>query len=160
MNIAGIKYNDIADGLGVRTTIFVSGCRQHCVGCQNPEAWDFSYGEPFTEELQKKIIDSLRPSWIQGLTVCGGEPTEERNEEELIPFLRRVKEELPNKDIWLYSGYTWEMLQGEEILKLVDVLVDGPFLMEQKDPGLAFRGSRNQRIIHLKGGKPDEKSNL
>ena len=157
MNYAGIKKVDIANGPGVRVSLFVSGCRNHCRGCFNPETWDFSYGEPFTKETEDEIIKALRPSWIQGLSIRGGEPTEEENEAALIPFLKRVREELPDKDIWLYSGYTWEMLQNEEILKLVDVLVDGPFLLEQKDAGLAFRGSRNQRIIHLREGKPDGK---
>lgn len=157
MNYAGIKKVDIANGPGVRVSLFVSGCRNHCRGCFNPETWDFSYGEPFTKETEDEIIKALRPSWIQGLSILGGEPTEEENEAVLIPFLKRVREELPDKDIWLYSGYTWEMLQNEEILKLVDVLVDGPFLLEQKDAGLAFRGSRNQRIIHLREGKPDGK---
>jgi len=157
MNYAGIKKVDIANGPGVRVSLFVSGCRNHCRGCFNPETWDFSYGEPFTKETEDEIIKALRPSWIQGLSILGGEPTEEENEAALIPFLKRVREELPDKDIWLYSGYTWEMLQNEEILKLVDVLVDGPFLLEQKDAGLAFRGSRNQRIIHLREGKPDGK---
>ena len=157
MNYAGIKKVDIANGPGVRVSLFVSGCRNHCRGCFNPETWDFSYGEPFTKETEDEIIKARRPSWIQGLSILGGEPTEEENEAALIPFLKRVREELPDKDIWLYSGYTWEMLQNEEILKLVDVLVDGPFLLEQKDAGLAFRGSRNQRIIHLREGKPDGK---
>ena len=150
MNYAGIKKVDIANGPGVRVSLFVSGCRNHCKGCFNPETWDFSYGKPFTRETEDEIIEALRPSWIQGLSILGGEPTEKENAAALIPFLKRVREELPEKDIWLYSGYTYEMLQGEEILTLVDVLVDGPFLLEQKDAGLAFRGSRNQRIIDLK----------
>ena len=150
MNYAGIKKVDIANGPGVRVSLFVSGCRNHCKGCFNPETWDFSYGKPFTRETEDEIIEALRPSWIQGLSILGGEPTEEENEAVLIPFLKRVHEELPEKDIWLYSGYTYEMLQGKEILTLVDVLVDGPFLLEQKDAGLDFRGSRNQRIIDLR----------
>jgi anaerobic ribonucleoside-triphosphate reductase activating protein len=157
MNYAGIKKVDIANGPGVRVSLFVSGCRNHCRGCFNPETWDFDYGEPFSRKTEDEIITALRPSWIQGLSILGGEPTEEENEAVLIPFLKRVREELPDKDIWLYSGYTWEMLQNEEILTLVDVLVDGPFLLEQKDAGLAFRGSRNQRIIHLREGKSDGK---
>ena len=151
MNVARIKYNDIADGLGVRTTVFVSGCRRHCPGCQNPETWDFDYGERFNWQVEQMLIDSLRPSWIQGLTICGGEPFEAENEAVLIPFLQRVRREIPGKDIWIYSGYTLEELQGSELLRHVDVLVDGPFMAEQKDAGLAFRGSRNQRIIRLKG---------
>lgn len=150
MNYAGIKKVDIANGPGVRVSLFVSGCRNHCKGCFNPETWDFSYGKLFTRETEDEIIEALRPSWIQGLSILGGEPTEEKNAAVLIPFLKRVREKLPEKDIWLYSGYTYEMLQGEEILTLVDVLVDGPFLLEQKDAGLAFRGSRNQRIIDLR----------
>ena len=154
MNIAGVKYNDIADGLGVRTTVFVSGCRRHCPGCQNPETWDFEYGERFNWQVEQSIIDSLKPYWIQGLTICGGEPFEPENEAALIPFLQRVKTEFPGKDIWIYTGYTLEELQGRELLRYTDVLVDGPFLEDQKDAGLAFRGSRNQRIIHLQGGEP------
>lgn len=154
MNYCGLKKTDIANGEGVRVSLFVSGCRNHCVGCHNPEAWNFSYGQPFTKETEDEIIEALRPSWIQGLSVLGGEPTEEENEKVLIPFLKRVRSELPDKDIWLFSGYTYEMLQAEEILQYVDVLVDGPFLFEQRDVSLAFRGSRNQRIIRLKGGKP------
>ncbi len=153
MNYAGIKKVDIANGPGVRVSLFVSGCRNHCRGCFNPETWDFNYGKPFTKETEDEIIQALRPSWIQGLSILGGEPTEIENEKVLIPFLERVRKELPEKDIWLYSGYTWEMLKPEKILRLVDVLVDGPFLLEKKDPGLAFRGSRNQRIIHLKTGE-------
>ncbi|MBO6268757.1 MAG: anaerobic ribonucleoside-triphosphate reductase activating protein [Clostridium sp.] len=154
MNYGTIKKVDVANGPGVRVSLFVSGCRNHCIGCFNPETWDFDYGKPFTRETEEEIIEALRPSWIQGLSILGGEPTEEENEKVLIPFLKRVRAELPEKDIWLYSGYTWEMLQGEEILQLVDVLVDGPFLQEQKDAGLAFRGSRNQRIIRLEKGRP------
>ena len=150
MNYAGIKKVDIANGPGVRVSLFVSGCRNHCKGCFNPETWDFAYGQPFTRETEDEIIEALRPSWIQGLSILGGEPTEEENAAVLIPFLKRVRAELPEKDIWLYSGYTYELLQGEEILTLVDVLVDGPFLLEQKDAGLAFRGSQNQRIIDLR----------
>ena len=152
MNYCGLNKNDIANGEGVRVSLFVSGCRNHCKGCHNPEAWDFSYGQPFTKETEDEIIEALRPSWIQGLSVLGGEPCEEENERVLIPFLKRVKRECPNSDTWLFSGYTYEMLQGEEILRYVDVLVDGPFLPEQKDILLQFRGSRNQRIIRLRNG--------
>lgn len=156
MNYGTIKKTDVANGLGVRISLFVSGCRNHCEGCFNPETWDFNYGQPFTKESEDEIMEALRPSWIQGLSILGGEPTEPENEADLIPFLERVRRELPDKDIWLYSGHTYEQLRGERILELVDVLVDGPFLLEQKDAGLAFRGSRNQRIIHLKGGVADE----
>ncbi len=152
MNYCGLKKTDIANGDGVRVSLFVSGCRNHCIGCHNPEAWDFSYGQPFTAETEKEIIGALRPSWIQGISILGGEPCEEENECVLIPFLKRVRAELPEKDVWLFSGYTYEMLQTEEILQYVDVLVDGPFLSEQRDVSLDFRGSRNQRIIRLKNG--------
>jgi len=150
MNYAEIKKVDIANGPGVRVSLFVSGCRNHCKGCFNPETWDFDYGRPFTRATEDEIIKALRPSWIQGLSILGGEPTEEENAAVLIPFLKRVRAALPDKDIWLYSGYTYEALRDKEILTLVDVLVDGPFLLELKDAGLAFRGSRNQRIIDLK----------
>ena len=150
MNYAEIKKVDIANGPGVRVSLFVSGCRNHCKGCFNPETWDFDYGRPFNRETEDEIIEALRPSWIQGLSILGGEPTEEENAAVLIPFLKRVRAALPDKDIWLYSGYTYEALRDKEILSLADVLVDGPFLLELKDAGLAFRGSRNQRIIDLK----------
>lgn len=150
MNYAEIKKVDIANGPGVRVSLFVSGCRNHCKGCFNPETWDFDYGRPFTRETEDEIIEALRPSWIQGLSILGGEPTEEENAAVLIPFLKRVRAVLLDKDIWLYSGYTYEALRDKEILTLVDVLVDGPFLLELKDAGLAFRGSRNQRLIDLK----------
>ena len=150
MNYAEIKKVDIANGPGVRVSLFVSGCRNHCKGCFNPETWDFDYGRPFTRATEDEIIEALRPSWIQGLSILGGEPTEEENAAVLIPFLKRVRAALPDKDIWLYSGYTYEALRDKEILTLADVLVDGPFLLEHKDAGLAFRGSRNQRIIDLR----------
>ena len=138
MNYAEIKKVDIANGPGVRVSLFVSGCRNHCKGCFNPETWDFDYGRPFTRATEDEIIEALRPSWIQGLSILGGEPTEEENAAVLIPFLKRVRAALPDKDIWLYSGYTYEALRDKEILTLADVLVDGPFLLEQKDAGLAF----------------------
>ena len=154
MNYGAIKKIDVANGPGVRVSLFVSGCRNHCEGCFNPETWDFNYGDPFTKETEDEIIEALRPSWIQGLSILGGEPAEAENEAVLIPFMERVRSELPEKDIWLYSGYTYETLQGRRILQLADVLVDGPFRIDQKDAGLAFRGSRNQRIIPLKKGVP------
>ena len=152
MNYGAIKKVDVANGPGVRVSLFVSGCRNHCKGCFNPETWDFSYGQPFTKETEDEIIEALRPSWIQGLSILGGEPMEPENEAVLIPFLERMRAELPGKDIWLYSGYRFEMLHERDILVLVDVLVDGPFDEKEKDAGLAFRGSRNQRIIRLDEG--------
>lgn len=154
MNYCGLKKNDIANGDGVRVSLFVSGCRNQCIGCHNPEAWDFSYGKPFTAETENEIIEALRPDWIQGISILGGEPCEEENAAVLLPLLQKIWWEIPEKDIWLFSGYTYEMLRGEEILRYVDVLVDGPFLLGQKDVSMAFRGSRNQRIIRLRGGKP------
>ena len=154
MYYGGIKAVDIADGPGVRVSLFVSGCRNHCSGCFQPETWDFDYGKPFTRETEDEIIKALRPSWIQGLSILGGDPMEPENQEALIPFLQRVRKELPDKDIWLYTGYRVESVSGSPMLDLVDVIVDGPFIEAEKDAGLAFRGSRNQRIIRLKGGKP------
>lgn len=154
MNYGEIILNDIANGPGVRVSLFVSGCRNHCKGCFNPETWDFVFGKPFTKETEDEIISALRPSWIQGLSILGGEPMEPENQEVLVPFLERVKAELPDKDIWLYSGYNYEALLGSKLLPLVDVLVDGPFIEAEKDISLSFRGSRNQRIIHLKNEEP------
>lgn len=154
MNYGAIKTVDIANGSGVRVSLFVSGCRNHCPGCFQPETWDFDFGQPFTKETEEKIINALRPSWIQGLSLLGGEPMEPENQEALIPFLKRVREELPEKDIWLYTGYRLETVSDSPMLRLVDVIVDGPFIESEKDAGLAFRGSRNQRIIHLERGEP------
>ena len=148
-----IRKVDVANGSGVRVSLFVSGCRNHCPGCFNPETWNFHFGKPFTKETEDVIIEALRPSWIQGLSILGGDPFEPENEAALIPFIRRVREELPDKDIWVYSGYTYEELEGRELLQYADVLVDGSFIEVEKDAGLAFRGSRNQRIIRLDGGK-------
>ena len=154
MNYGRIKKVDIANGPGVRVSLFVSGCRNHCPGCFNPETWDFSYGAPFTKKTEKEIIKALRPSWIQGLSILGGDPMEPENQRALLPLLKRIRVMLPDKDIWLYTGYTYEQIRGAEILKWIDVLVDGPFIDAEKDITLTFRGSRNQRIIPLKKGKP------
>ena len=154
MNYGAIKTVDIADGPGVRVSLFVSGCRNHCHGCFQPETWDFDYGEPFTKETEDKIIKALSPSWIQGLSILGGEPMEPENQVVLEPFLKRVREELPEKDIWLYTGYVFESVSTSALLKYVDVVVDGPFIEDQRDISLAFCGSSNQRIIHLKDGRP------
>ena len=154
MNYAGIIYNDIANGPGVRVSLFVSGCRNHCPGCFNPETWDFDYGDPFTAETEAEIVDALRPSWIQGLSILGGDPMEPENQEVLIPFVRRLRAEFPTKDIWLYTGYRLEDVSGSPMLPYVDVIVDGPYIETEKDVRLAFRGSRNQRIIPLEKGKP------
>ena len=153
MNYGTIKRTDIAHGPGVRVSLFVSGCRTHCPGCFNPEAWDFDFGEPFTSETEDDILEALRPEWIQGLSILGGEPMEPENQEVLLPFLQKVKDLFPEKDIWLYTGFRLEMIIGSPLLSYVDVVVDGPFLEYEKDAGLAFRGSRNQRIIDLKTHK-------
>ena len=156
MNYGSIKAVDIANGPGVRVSLFVSGCRNHCPGCFQPETWDFDFGEPFTKETEDEVIKALRPSWIQGLSILGGDPMEPENQAVLIPFLKRMRRELPGKDVWLYTGYRFESVSGSPMLELVDVIVDGPFIEEEKDISLAFRGSRNQRIIHLEKGEPYE----
>ena len=162
MNYATIKYNDIANGTGVRTSLFVSGCTHRCKGCFNEIAWDFSYGEPFTRETEQAIVDSLEAPYVSGLSLLGGEPMEPVNQRGLLPLLRRVHEELPEKTVWVYSGYTYECdLKSptgrahcevtDEFLNYVDVLVDGEFIEDLKDITLQFRGSSNQRILHLTG---------
>ena len=157
MNYSGIKARDVANGPGVRVSLFVSGCTHHCKGCFNPETWDFKYGDPFTAEVEDRILGLLEPWYVKGLSLLGGEPMEPANQEVLLPFLRRVKEKYPDKTIWCYSGYRYEedLASGrlsplaEEILGLLDVLVDGEFHLEEKDPRLKFRGSANQRLIDV-----------
>ena len=145
-------------GLGCRTVLFVSGCRNHCKGCFQPQTWEFDYGEPFDEQIQNEILDSLKPAYVQGITLLGGDPFEEENQEALVPFMRRVKERYPNKDVWAYTGYLYEELlengrkhteYTDELLSMIDVLVDGPFIEEQKDITLKFKGSANQRVIDM-----------
>ena len=158
MNYAEIKNFDIANGLGIRVSLFVSGCTHRCKNCFNSIAWDFNYGKPFTKEVEDSIIKMLSNPNVSGLTLLGGEPMEPVNQEGLIGFLRRVKKEVPNKNIWCYTGYTLEndLLTGrahtsltEEILSYIDVLVDGKFVEELKSLMLKFRGSSNQRLINL-----------
>lgn len=159
MNYCGIKKVDIANGPGIRVSLFVSGCRNRCPGCFQPETWDFDYGDPFTKETEEELIMALPPSWIQGLSILGGDPMEPENQKALLPFIRRVKEIYPEKDIWLYTGYRLEQVWDSPLLSYIDIVVDGPFVEEEKDAGLAFRGSRNQRIIDLKekaNGKRDD----
>ena len=161
MHYGNIKKTDIANGDGVRVSLFVSGCRNHCPGCFQSETWDFQFGTEFTEQTEAEIIEALRPSYIAGLTVLGGEPFEEENQRVLAPFLRKVKETFPKKTIWCYTGYVLERdLIGEsakkrceatnEMLKYIDILVDGPFIESQKNISLKFRGSENQRILNLR----------
>lgn len=150
MNYATIKPTDIANGTGIRVSLFVSGCRNHCKGCFNPETWDFEYGTPFTFATWDYILGLLKPDYIAGLSVLGGDPLEPENAEALLPFLRRVKEAYPNKTIWMYTGYIYERVWELPLLQYVDVLVDGPFILDKADKRLQFRGSSNQRILDLK----------
>lgn len=157
MNYAAIKKNDIANGPGVRVSLFVSGCRHRCKNCFNSEAWDFEYGKPFDEETQYNILKALEPQYIEGFSLLGGEPLEIENAKALAPFLKRVKEQFPQKSIWCYTGFVFdeELLKLEntaikECLESIDVLVDGRFIEELKSPALIFRGSSNQRIIDVK----------
>ena len=160
MNYGIIKKVDIADGLGVRVSLFVSGCRVHCKHCQNQITWDFNFGKPFTKETEDEIIKDLAPEFIQGLTVLGGEPFEPENQEALVNFLERVKNTYPNKNIWCYTGYIYDKdllpKDGKKhtpftnrMLACIDILVDGPFVESLKDLTLNYRGSSNQRIIDL-----------
>ena len=160
MYYGNLKKFDIANGTGVRVTLFVSGCTHYCKGCFNSEAWDFHYGEPYTKEVEQEIIDALEPDYIEGFSLLGGEPFEPENQKELVKLLRRIHEELPKKNIWCYTGYTWDvdLVPGgkvftedtKEMLSYIDVLVDGEFVEAEKDLSLQFRGSRNQRILRLK----------
>lgn len=157
MNYAAIKKRDVANGPGVRVSLFVSGCTHACKGCFNKEAWDFSYGQAFAEESLKEILDALSPSYIHGFSVLGGEPLEERNVAFVSDVLKAVRSAYPEKDIWLYSGSVFEkdILPREkagkmDILSFLDVLVDGPFVEEKKNLRLKFRGSENQRLIDVK----------
>ncbi|MBR5507314.1 MAG: anaerobic ribonucleoside-triphosphate reductase activating protein [Clostridia bacterium] len=159
MNYGEIKKTDIANGLGVRVSLFVSGCPHHCKGCFNSQTWDFNYGRPFDGNVQGEIINLLAPSYINGLTLLGGEPMVPENQKALLPFLKRVRKTYPEKDIWCYSGYVFEdeILKGDanipetkEFLSLIDVLVDGRFEEDKKNITLKFRGSENQRIIDVK----------
>lgn len=156
MKYATIKKHDVANGPGIRVSIFVSGCHHHCKGCFNEDAWDFNFGHEFTEETINEILKALEPSYINGLSLLGGEPFEYINQKGLLPLVEKVKERYPNKNIWAYSGFLYEELMSmeypetREILKLIDVLVDGKFDDDLKDPYLYFRGSSNQRVIDLK----------
>ena len=160
MHYGAIKKCDIANGEGVRVTLFVSGCTNRCKNCFQPQTWDFEYGTPFTKETEDYIIELLNKDYINGLTLLGGEPFEPSNQAALLPFLLRVKEVYPHKNIWAFTGFTLETLRQkgshpnceatEDILKLIDILVDGRFIEELKDISLKFRGSSNQRIIDMK----------
>ncbi len=167
MNYANIKEYDIADGPGVRVSLFVSGCRHHCKGCFNAETWDFDFGKLYTKETQDKIIELLDSPYIQGFTLLGGEPFEPENQSELVGLLRRIRKTYPEKDIWCYTGYLYDvdLPEGgrvhtevtEEMLSYIDVLVDGEFVETKKDITLKFRGSSNQRVLRLENGKVVER---
>ena len=155
-----IKNCDIANGVGVRVNLFVSGCTNKCWGCFQPQTWDFEYGQPFTANTEEELLRLLRPDYIRGLTLLGGEPFEPENQRALLPFIKRVLAELPDKDIWAFSGFTYEELTTPgshpyyevtaELLSLIDILVDGRYEEELKNISLKFRGSSNQRIIDMK----------
>lgn len=160
MYYSKIIKHDIANGDGIRVTLFVSGCTNHCKNCFQPQTWDFCYGTQFTKTPEDELINALKKPYIKGLTILGGEPMEPENQECLLPLLRRVRSELPDKDVWCYTGFTYEELTTEgthcrcyytdDMLNLIDFLVDGRFIEELKDISLRFRGSSNQRIIDVK----------
>ena len=167
MYYGSIKPCDIANGTGVRVTLFVSGCTHRCKGCFQPKTWDFRYGQPFTAETEKALLEALDRPYISGLTLLGGEPFEPDNQRALLPFLHRLRQQLPDKTVWAFSGYTWEELTGQSrarceatgaLLSLVDVLVDGEFVEALRDISLRFRGSSNQRLLDvpasLAAGRP------
>jgi len=167
MNYADIKQYDVANGPGVRVSLFVSGCTHHCKECFNPETWDFGYGKPFTGETVKQILEYMEPDYVKGLTLLGGEPFERSNQQGLLPLVREVKKVYPKKTIWCFSGYDFEKdilghmasdwEETKELLGYIDVLVDGEFMIDKKDLGLVFKGSSNQRTIlvqeSLKSGR-------
>lgn len=167
MNYAEIKNCDIANGPGVRVSLFVSGCTHHCPGCFNQVAWDFDYGQPFTQQTIDGILEMMKPSYIKGLTLLGGEPFEPQNQEPIVELLRQIKEKYPQKSIWAFSGYLFDrdILAGrlgpweitKEYLSYLDVLVDGPFVEAKKNLSLRFRGSENQRIIDVPASLAAEK---
>lgn len=160
MNYATIKKRDIANGPGVRVSLFVSGCTHHCLGCFNEVAWSFSYGAPFDEAVENEVLEALEPEYVKGLSLLGGEPFEPQNQRVLVHFLNKMKARFPEKTVWCYSGYTLEELAGlrpsrcrcettDEMLSYINVLVDGRFEQEKKNIRLRFRGSENQRLIDL-----------
>ena len=165
MNYAKIDKVSVADGIGIRTVLYVSGCSLHCKGCHNPECWDHSFGKPFTEDTMQELLLDLKEDYIQGVTISGGHPLDSFNLPEVYEIVKRIKMVYPNKDIWLYTGYTWEqiLIQDQiyedhevnspsalDVVKYCDVIVDGPYMEELRDTTLAFRGSSNQRIIDVK----------
>ncbi len=170
MNYATIKKTDVANGLGIRVSLFVSGCTHYCKGCFNQEAWDFHYGHPYTEEVEAEILEALEPEYIRGISVLGGEPMEPQNRFTVLELLKKVKEIYPTKDIWCYTGYDYEKdllrwiqegcTEVAELLEIIDILVDGEFIEERKNIRLRFRGSENQRIIDVKASLQQKKTVL
>ena len=171
MNYGEIKTADIANGKGVRVSLFVSGCTHHCKGCFNPETWDFSFGKPFTKDTEDAILKEIEPSYVAGLSLLGGEPFEPQNQKALLSLLRRFRRMFPKKTVWCYSGYRFEELAGlatsrartdetDEMLSYIDILVDGEFEEENKDISLKFRGSSNQRIIDVQKSLAEGKAVL
>lgn len=158
MNYSGIKTFSIENGTGVRVSLFVSGCRHHCNGCFNEETWDFNHGDLFTKAVEDQIIEAMKPDYMAGITLLGGDPAEPENQAALLPLLRRIRQELPEKTVWMYTGYVLEDFRPghrancevtEEFLRCCDVVVDGPFIMDKKNLSIKFRGSENQRIIDM-----------
>ncbi len=152
MNYAALKKTDIANGPGIRVSLFVSGCRRHCKNCFNPETWDFNYGNTFTEGTMKEILDALSKEYVEGFSLLGGEPFEKENRTVVLYILQTIRKTLPLKTIWCYSGFTFEELidDAKSILQCIDVLVDGEFMEDKKNLTLKFRGSENQRLIDMK----------
>ncbi len=167
MNYATIKKNDIANGPGIRVSFFVSGCRHHCKNCFNKEAWDFNYGNEFTDEIKNEILDACSPDFVEGLSLLGGEPLEIENQQGILKLVTEFKQRFPKKTIWCYTGFSFEndLLSGKhndkntikQILSFVDVIVDGKFIEEQKDLSLIFRGSANQNIIDVQKSLKENK---
>lgn len=160
MNFGQIYYADVANGPGCRTSFFVSGCRHHCKGCFNAETWNFDYGHLYTDEVENELVESIKESYIDGISILGGEPMEPENQPYIKKLVERVRKEVPESKTWVYSGYTWEELTDEnnkschtadtmDILRNIDVLVDGEFHEDEKDITLLFRGSANQRLIDV-----------
>lgn len=167
MHIGEIITADSANGLGIRVSIFVSGCTNRCKGCFQPQTWDFEYGRPYTPEIEELIIDELSKSYYDGLTILGGEPFEKSNQREIVKLIRRIKKELPDRNIWIYTGFTYDkdLVKGgcryiectDEILDNTDIIVDGRFVEELKKITLKFRGSSNQRIIDMRRTRAEGK---
>ena len=156
INYGKINKTDIANGTGVRVSLFVSGCRNHCKGCFNPETWNFNYGDEFTVETVQEIYNALKPDYISGLTILGGDPFEPENIDLVTALCVMVKSHYPNKTIWIYTGYQYEDFKNHLICNYIDVLVDGRFEIDEKDITLKFKGSRNQRIIDVPASRSSD----